>query len=341
MKFSNITETHGNGIPSVIGNTPLVYLSKLFPEYEVYGKMEMMNPAGSIKDRTSKFIIEESLKMGLIDKETVILESTSGNMGIGLAQICMYHGLKLHLVVDPYINRQTSHLLHAYGAKVEIVSEADESGSYLKQRIARVQELLDKYPNSFWTQQYENQLNPLTHHQTAKEIVSQLGRAPEYIFIATSTCGTLMGFADYSHRYHRDTLVVPVDACGSVIFGGKSDKRVIPGFGASKPSSFVNRELVADPIMIEEWESITGCKQLLKHEAILAGGSTGALVAAVQKSGIMPGQQAVIIICDRGERYLDTIYSDDWIRKNYGIETLEKINKTVHEDLVPAGVCQN
>lgn len=338
MKFSTISDIIANGIPSLIGNTPLVRLSRLFPDYKVYGKMEMLNPAGSIKDRTSKFIIEESLKIGLIDKDTIILESTSGNMGIGLAQICMYHGLQLHLVVDPYINRQTFHLLQAFGAKVEIVTEADESGSYLKRRIARVYELLDEYPNSFWTQQYENPLNPLTHHQTTKEIISQLGNAPDYIFIATSTCGTLMGFADYCNQYHRSTSVVPVDAQGSVIFGGKPEKRVIPGFGASKPSSFVNREILADPILIEEWESITGCKQLLKHEAILAGGSTGALVAAVQKSGLMPGQNAVIIICDRGERYLETIYSDDWIRKNYGKETLEKINKSIHEDLVQAGV---
>lgn len=339
MTFPTISETTRNGIPSIIGKTPLVHLSKLFPEYEIFGKMEMLNPAGSIKDRTSKFIIEESLKMGLIDKGTIILESTSGNMGIGLAQICLFYGLKLHLIVDPYINRQTFHLLQVYGAKVEIVTAADDSGSYLKQRIARVNELLDEYPNSFWTQQYENPLNPLTHHQTAKEIVSQLGNAPDYVFIATSTCGTLMGFADYFHQYHKDTIVVPVDAYGSVIFGGKPGNRVIPGFGASKTSSFVDRNLLANPILIEEWESITGCKQLLKHEAILAGGSTGALVAAVKKSDIMTGQQAVIIICDRGERYLDTIYSDDWIRKNYGIKTLEKINNTANEDLVQTGVC--
>lgn len=338
MKFSNISNTVDNGIPSLIGSTSLVQLSKLFPDYEVYGKMEMLNPAGSIKDRTSKFIVEESLRMGLIDRNTIIVESTSGNMGIGLAQICLYHGLKLHLIVDPYINKQTFHLLHAFGAKVEIVTKADESGSYLKQRIARVRKLLDEYPNSFWTQQYENPLNPLTHHQTAKEIISQLGKAPDFIFVATSTCGTLMGFADYCNQYHKNTSVVPVDAQGSVIFGGKSEKRVIPGFGASKPSSFVNRDILAEPIMIEEWESITGCKQLLRHEAILAGGSTGALVAAVQKSGMMPGQNAVIIICDRGERYLDTIYSDDWIRENYGNMTLDKINKTVHEDLVHEGI---
>ena len=339
MKFSNKKNSTHNGITSVIGDTPLVRLSRLFPDFEVYGKMEMLNPAGSIKDRTSKFIIEESLKMGLIDHETIIVESTSGNMGIGLAQICMYHGLDLHLVVDPYINRQTFNMLQTFGAKVEVVTEADDSGSYLKRRIARVHELLGEYPNSFWTQQYENPLNPLTHHQTAKEIVSQLGNGPDYILVATSTCGTLMGFADYCSQYERNTQIVPVDAQGSVIFGGKSGKRVIPGFGASKPSSFVKRELLADPIMIEEWESISGCKQLLKHEAILAGGSSGALVASVKKTEIKPGQQAVIIICDRGERYLDTIYSDEWIGKTYGNNTLEKINNSVHEDLVQTGVC--
>ena len=197
MNFSTKNKIAIDGITSVIGDTPLVRLSRLFPDFEVYGKMEMLNLTGSIKDRTSKFIIEESLKMGLIDKETAIVESTSGNMGIGLAEICMYHGLNLHLVVDPYINRQTHTMLKIFGAKVEVVTEADNSGSYLNRRIARVNELLDEYDNSFWIQQYENPLNPLTHHQTAKEIFSQLGNGPDFIFVATSTCGTLMGFADY------------------------------------------------------------------------------------------------------------------------------------------------
>nr|MBI1229124.1 2,3-diaminopropionate biosynthesis protein SbnA [Cytophagales bacterium] len=327
------------GIPSLIGKTPLLRLQRLFPEIEVYGKMELLNPAGSVKDRTSKFIIEESLRRGLIDTDTIIVESTSGNMGIGLAQICLYHGLSLHLVVDPYINKQTFRMLQTYGAHVEVVNESDQSGSYLGQRIARVHELLDEYPRAVWTQQYENPLNPLTHHQTASEICNQLGEEPDHVFVATSTCGTLMGFANYFNRPKKNVRVVPVDAYGSVIFGGHPTKRVIPGFGASKASSFIDETLLATPIIIEEPDSIIGCKKLLRHEAILSGGSTGALVAAVQRSAIKPGEKAVMIIFDRGERYVDTIYSDDWIRKTYGEKIFRKINNSVNEGMVETSVC--
>lgn len=329
------------GIPSLIGDTPLIRLSKLFPHNEVFGKMEMMNPAGSIKDRTSQFIIEESLKCGHINQETVIIESTSGNMGVGLAQICLYHGLKLILVVDPYINAQTLQLLKAYGATIEMVDELDDTGSYLKTRIERVHALIEENENSFWTQQYENPMNPLTHHRTVKEIKQQLGCDPDYIMVATSTCGTLMGFADYCFQYLPKTKVVPVDSYGSIIFGGKAAKRLIPGFGASKQSSFVNLDLLEEPVIVKEWESITGCKKLLQSEAILAGGSTGALVSAVEKkiSEFKHDTKIVIIVCDRGERYLDTIYSDSWITANFGKKVLKQIKKAAKDGVVEEVFC--
>ncbi|WP_373496789.1 pyridoxal-phosphate dependent enzyme [Aquiflexum sp.] len=320
-----------DGVHSLIGNTGLIRLSRLFPDKLIYGKLELMNPAGSIKDRTAKFIIGKSLELGLIDSDSLIVESTSGNMGVGLAQICLYHGLDLRLVVDPYINNQTLSLLEAYGAKIEMVNKADEHGSYLGTRINRVQEILAENFNSFWTQQYENPLNPLTHHETAEEIVSQLGDYPDYILAATSTCGTLMGFAEYNEQIGGKMKIVPVDAFGSVIFGGKAEKRVIPGFGASKTSSLLREELLESPMWIREWESIVGCKKLLRHEAILAGGSTGALVAAMEKLDMNPDEKAVIIICDRGERYLETIYSDEWINKTFGTEVFELIKRKVDE----------
>ncbi len=339
MKIVSSEMCHDSGIPTLIGNTGLIRLSHLFPNKEVYGKLELMNPGGSIKDRTSKFIIEESLRKGLITKDSWIVESTSGNMGIGLAQVCLYYGIKLKLVVDPYINRQTLMLLKAYKAEIEMVTEKDDGGSYLKTRINRVAELLEELPNAFWTRQYENPLNPLTHHQTAKEIVAQLGEHPDYILAATSTCGTLMGLASYCHQYLNGTRVIPVDARGSVIFGGDPGKRIIPGFGASRQSSLLNTAILEPPMIMEEWESIVGCKKLLQREAILAGGSTGAMVSAVEKLHPSPEEKVVLLLCDRGERYLETIYSDHWIKKTYGEEILKKINLTAYEDLVPESVC--
>lgn len=321
------------GVSDLIGHTGLVRLSRLFPDKQVYGKLELMNPAGSIKDRTAKFIIKQSLDLGLINTDSLIVESTSGNMGVGLAQICLYNGLKLRLVVDPYINIQTLKLLETYGAHIEMVEEADASGSYLGTRIKRVKEILAENPNSFWTQQYENPLNPLTHHETAEEIVTQMGGYPDYILAATSTCGTLMGFAEYNELNGGRMKIIPVDAFGSIIFGGKAEKRLIPGFGASKTSSLLKMELLESPMIIQEWESIVGCKRLLNHEAILAGGSTGALVSAVEKLNMQADEKAVIIICDRGERYMETIYSDEWIKEIFGNAILEMINEKVYESV--------
>ncbi|MCH7408702.1 2,3-diaminopropionate biosynthesis protein SbnA [Belliella sp. DSM 111904] len=331
IEYLNRTMQVPCGITSFVGNTGLVRLSKLFPDKQVYGKLELMNPAGSIKDRTAKFIVEESMKHGLIDRNSIIVESTSGNMGVGLAQICLYHHLKLKLIVDPYINTQTLKLIKAYGAEVEMVQTPDESGSYLSARIARVKEILEQHSNAFWVEQYENPLNPMTHHNTFKEIEEQLGQAPDFILSATSTCGTLMGLAEGSWCEENLVKVIPVDAYGSVIFGGSPAKRVIPGFGASVPAKLLDRRLIHQPQWVHEWECIVGCKKLLSQEAILAGGSTGALVAAVEKLEMGRDEKAVIIICDRGERYLDTIFSDQWILENFGYETLSLINEKAYD----------
>ncbi|MCH7401111.1 2,3-diaminopropionate biosynthesis protein SbnA [Belliella kenyensis] len=327
----HINRTVQCGITSFVGQTGLIRLSKLFPDKQVYGKLELMNPAGSIKDRTAKFIVEESMKHDLINKNSIVVESTSGNMGVGLAQICLYYQLRLKLVVDPFINMQTLKMLEAYGAEVEMVHVPDASGSYLSARIARVKEILEENVNAFWIEQYENPLNPITHHETFKEIEQQLGQAPDFILAATSTCGTLMGLAEGSRSDEHHVKVIPVDAHGSVIFGDDPAKRLIPGFGASVPAKLLDKRLIHHPQWVHEWECIVGCKKLLRQEAILAGGSTGALVAAVEKLEMGKEEKAVIIICDRGERYLDTIYSDQWILDNLGFETFTLIKEKAYE----------
>lgn len=327
--MTNQTIIAADGILSTIGSTPLVHLKKLFPDYNgmVYGKLEAFNPAGSIKDRTSHHIIQKGVSQGKINQNTTIIESTSGNMGIGLAQCCLSLGLKLKLVVDPYINTQAEKILRAYGAEVVKVTQPDETGGYLNARIDKVAELLDTNPNSFWPNQYGSHHNPEAHHQTMEEILDELYGDLDYIFVATSTCGTLMGCAEKIQMGGYKTKIIPVDSEGSIIFGGKASKRLIPGFGAGRPSQFLDLDMVEKPILINELESIRGARMLLKREAILAGGSSGAVVMAMQKMIPNISSDATIasIICDRGERYLDTIYSDSWVKNNFGQKALEKI----------------
>src|SRR5690606_23237417 len=133
-----------NNIIGTVGNTPLVKYSRIFDPFvfEFYGKMESFNPGGSIKDRVAVRLIEDAIRDGKVGSHTTVVESTSGNMGIGLAQVCHYHKLKLLLVVDPHINQPAAKLLKAYGAKLITVNEQDGMGGYLKTRLERVQQLL-------------------------------------------------------------------------------------------------------------------------------------------------------------------------------------------------------
>lgn len=305
------------GVIECVGNTPLVRLGRMFTEstVQLYGKLEMFNPGGSIKDRTALNIMKRALEEGLIDSETTIVESSSGNMGIGLARTCHYLGLKLILVTDPHINPLAEKILKTFGAKVIKVTQDDGNGGYLNTRLTTVNTLLQQIPNSFWPDQYHNMDNPLAHEQTFLEVMDALKRPVDYFFISTSTCGTLRGFADAIKKYQVETKIVAVDAVGSVIFGNTPQPRLIPGMGASRKSNFLKPEQVHEVVHISDSECIDGCRQLLARESILAGGSSGAIVKAVEKklSGIPHGAVVVALIADNGERYLDTIYSDEWV----------------------------
>ena len=311
------------GILSTVGDTPLVRLAKIFHNlhFQLYAKLEAFNPAGSTKDRPAISIIRQGMRDGLIGPDTIIIESSSGNMGIGLAQVCSYYNLRLICVVDVKTTSQNFKILEAYGAEVDVVREPDRiTGEYLQARLDRVKELLDRHPNSFWPNQYANVHNPLAHHQTMNEIVAELGADPDYIFCAVSTCGTLRGCSEYIRQHEMRTKVVAVDAMGSVIWGGQSAKRLIPGHGAAIRPQLFRDDLATECIHITDLESVIGCRRLAQQEAILSGGSSGAVLMAIDriKKQIPWGATCVGIFPDRGERYLDTIYSDDWIAEHFG-----------------------
>ena len=307
-------------ILSTIGNTPLVKLEKLFPKsgVNIYAKLEAFNPGGSIKDRTAVNILQEVIQQGKVKKGDTIIESSSGNMAIGLAQVCLYFGLKLIVVVDPNVNNQNVRILKTYGAKVDYVRRPALVGGYLTARLNRVQELLETVENSFWTNQYGNPRNPAAHENTMFEIASALDQKLDYLFVSTSTCGTLAGCAQYAKKTGLSTKIIGVDAVGSVIFGTPAAKRLIPGHGAGRPSQFLKKNMATDAVHVTDLDCVKGCHRLLNQEAILCGGSSGAVVQAFEKylPNIPPGSNCALILCDRGERYLDTIYNDKWIEQN-------------------------
>lgn len=315
-----------NGILETVGDTPLVELKNLFPglRARVFAKLESFNPGGSIKDRTAISMLQGKISNFELDPlRSVVVESSSGNLGIGLAQICRYFGLRFICVVDAKTSPHNIAILRAYGAMVEVVNEPDpHTGDYLTARLHRVRELVSSTPYAFWPNQYANPLNPRAHEETMREIADALGGRVDYLFSATSTMGTLRGCAAYIGQRGLGTTTVAVDAVGSVLFRVPPvpGRRLIPGYGAAvRPELFT--PAAADRVVhVTDLDCVVGCRRLVLREAILAGGSSGATVMALEKlrAELPEGAVCVLIFPDGGDRYLDTIYSDIWVGRHFG-----------------------
>ncbi|MEV0007553.1 2,3-diaminopropionate biosynthesis protein SbnA [Streptomyces sp. NPDC051840] len=310
-------------IVQTIGSTPLVALDRLFPpaDFQVYGKCERFNPGGSIKDRAAKSMIEHAIWTGrLVPGVSTVVESSSGNLAIALAQLCNFHRLGLVCVVDPRTTAQNASIMRAYGARVEVVDRDPVTGEYLPARIGRVKELLETIPDAYWPNQYANEYNARAHHSTMSEICQALPGGPDYLFLAAGTCGTLRGCAEYIRDHELTTRIVAVDAVGSVIFGPpepweRGHRRSIPGHGAAVVPQLLLPGLADRVVKVTDADCVRGCRGLLAAESVLAGGSSGAVVAALRgaASWIEPGATCVAILPDGGDRYLDTVYDDAWV----------------------------
>ena len=323
MRELNRQTIRNESILSTIGHTPLVRLKQVIPDcsFSLFAKLEGFNPGGSAKDRPALHILQEAMRSGAVKPWTVVIESSSGNLGIGLAQACRYLGLRFICVVDPKTTEQNLRILRAYGAEIDRVSEPHPTGGFLEARIDRVQTLLQTIEDSFWTNQYANLSNARAHYRTTMdEIATELDGNIDYLFVATSTCGTLRGCAEYVRDHHLDTIIFAVDAHGSVIFGGPPAPRLIPGHGAARRPELHRTDLADECLRVSDLDCVVGCRRLVQSEAILAGGSSGGVLMALEqvKDRIPRGATCVAIFHDRGERYLDTIYSDEWITEHFG-----------------------
>jgi len=310
------------GILSAIGKTPVVRLAKVIENahFELFAKLESLNPGGSMKDRVAISMLTHAIETGVLKPGMTVIESSSGNTGIGLALACSYLGLQFICVVDPKTTPQNIALLKAYGARIDLVAEPDSrTGEFLQARLDRVKHLLHTIESSYWPDQYSNLHNPLAHQRTMQEIITTLGDI-DYVFCATSTCGTLRGCADYIREHNLGTKVFAVDAVGSVIFGGKPAKRLIPGHGTAVRPQLFNQQLADHYLLESDLDCLVGCHRLARRESILGGGSSGAVIMAIEsiRERIQAGAVCVAILADRGERYLDTIYSDEWVLSHFG-----------------------
>ncbi|MBB4635070.1 2,3-diaminopropionate biosynthesis protein SbnA [Longimicrobium terrae] len=311
------------GVLCAVGHTPLVSLRGVGQgRLRVYAKLEGLNPGGSAKDRPALNIIRAGIAAGQVRPGTVVVESSSGNMGVGLAQACSYLGLRFVCVVDPRTTTQNIQLLRAYGAAVEVVEHPDpETGEFLHARIRRVREILESVPSGFWPDQFNHEANAAAHRDgTMREIAAELEGAVDYVFCATSTCGTLRGCADYLRETGLDTRLVAVDALGSVIFGGPHAERIIPGLGSGMVPGLLRPGLAHAQVHVTNLDCVAGCRRAALREALLVGGSSGGVYTAFERmqDELPDGSVCVLVFCDRGERYLDTVFSDTWVQERFG-----------------------
>lgn len=312
------------GILGAIGNTPLVALRRflLRPDIDVWAKLEAANPGGSAKDRPAAKMIQDALDGGLIDLGTTVVESTSGNTGIGLAQACRYQGIRLICVVDARAHAKSVRAMRALGAEVRIVKRPDaETGDFLVARLALVRRLLAAIPNSFSPDQYANESNPAAHAAgTMREIDEALEGQIDYLFVATSTTGTLRGCGDYLRERARGTRIVAVDSTGSALFGGVRGTRRLPGFGAGVETRLSAGADHDELVRVSDIDCVVGCRRLAEREAILAGASSGGVAFALEalSAQMDSGSRCAVIFADGGTGYLETVYDDAWVERELG-----------------------
>ncbi len=302
-----------------VGNTPLVKIKdKEFKNINFFAKLEFYNPTGSLKDRAAFHIINKVIRRKIINKKTIIIESSSGNFGIALSAYCKVVGLKFHCVIDPNILPFNEKIIRLWSNKTIKITKPDQGGGYVINRIKYVKNFVKKHPNSYWVNQYGNPYNAEAYYNSlGREICEQCSRL-DYIFIAVSSGGTIAGVSRRIKKEFPQAKVIAVDVVGSLIFGDQKKTRYIPGIGSSIVPSILKHANFDEVVMIDELETIKNCNWLLKQAGILAGGSSGTVTAAVKaffkNKKFKRPPIVVAIFPDRGERYSSTVYNPGWCK---------------------------
>ncbi|MBH02669.1 MAG: 2,3-diaminopropionate biosynthesis protein SbnA [Xanthomonadales bacterium] len=310
------------GVVDLIGHTPLVQLTRYLGRDDIalFAKLEAANPGGSAKDRPARHMVEQALARGDITRESTLVESSSGNMGIGLAQICRYHGIALICVVDVNAQSQNVAIMAALGATIHRVTQP-LNGDFLAARMAAVERIVAETPGAVWLNQYVNRDNPGAHQIGAiVEIDAAMGGAIDTLFVATSSTGTAQGCRDYLAEQGRETRVIAVDAQGSTLFGGTPGTRFIPGMGAGREPGLAKDQVFSRVVRVSDGRCVAGCRRVAEREALLVGGSGGGVLEAVRGlADELAGQRVAVILHDSGTRYLDTIFDDAWVAHKLGL----------------------
>lgn len=312
-------------ISDVINDDNFIQLRGFEGLDQLHVKIEALNPAGSIKMKVAVGMINDLEARGRILPSTMLIESSSGSLGVALSMICAERGYRFTCVVDPNTSEHNIKMMKVLGTEVVVVRAHDANGGFLGTRIAYINEAVAHDPNYLWLNQYANPENPNTHARTTARSIAFAFDHIDYLFVGAGTTGTLMGCVSYFKRYRPRTRIIAVDSVGSVTFGLPAGKRYIPGLGTSRRPEIYTPEGIHAFEMVEESEAVAMCRYLARSNGLLAGGSTGTVLSGVHRwrERIATGAVVVAISPDLGERYLDTVYDDTWVRERFGDKPMQ------------------
>ena len=300
-----------NSFLDLVGNTPLVRVNNLIKKDElkadVLAKLEYFNPAGSVKDRIAKEMIQDALEKGLINENTTLIEPTSGNTGIGLSAVATALNLKIIITMPETMSVERRNLMKAYGA--ELVLTPGSEG--MKGAIAKAKELASQIENSFIPGQFENPANPTAHYKTTGPEIYEQTEGKVDIFVAgVGTGGTISGIGKYLKEKNPEVKVVAVEPASSpVLSTGKGGAHKIQGIGAGFVPETLNTNIYDEIITVENEDAFATGKEMAKTEGILVGISSGAALYAAKelaKREENVGKTIVVLLPDGGDRYLST-----------------------------------
>lgn len=328
-----INETLANQDPSTLGPHVCTSPQELLIDnvyfdvstelgHAVVVKCEGLNLAGSVKLKTACAMLEEAMRQGTLAPGGSFIESSSGSLGVALAMLAANLDLKFTCVTDSRCNTVTQSLLRAYGAEVVMITEPHPQDGLLGARLRYVAQRLVDDPQLVWLNQYANQRNPGAHHDLTGPQIAHDWPDAAFVFIGAGTTGTLTGAASYLKEVGHPAKIVAIDSVGSVTFGQPAAQRLIPGLGTGRRPEIADESVFDELIIVPEACTIRMCHRLARR-GYLFGGSTGTVLAAAEMrlSNSSASGFSVAVSPDFGERYVNTIYSDAWVKENFDLDS--------------------